>query len=98
MKITCTQITFSLFFLGQSCADISYCNPNEVSVVCKLNPDYNKGNPSEPIPLPINITLNLKGITDIDVEKKTIGLDFKFVLEWPDERISINQTEADLKR
>ena len=75
-----------------------HCNENITSEVCFLPENYQVGDPPRPYPTIINTTINLKDIVEVDLERKTITMSLKMVLEWTDMSVSILQTKEDLEK
>ena len=78
---------------------ISFCNGSEESEVCYLGKRFVSSDyPSGSHPVLINTTLKINEILEINAEKHTISLLLDMFVIWTDERIWINQSQADIQK
>ena len=86
-----TNIVFLLMLPKFSLAIIPECKSVEENVVCTLVTHYDKDVPpaTGEEPVPINVLVELRHISDIDEEKHTISFVAYIFLSWVDPRLKI---------
>ena len=87
-----TNIVFLLMLPKFSLAIIPECKSVEENVVCTLVTHYDKDVPPPTIgnqPVPIDVLVELRHISDIDEEKHTISFVAYIFLSWVDPRLKI---------
>ena len=66
--------------------------------MCFLEEDYVLTNSPQPLPTMIDITIEINAINEVDEEKQAVELSLKIVLDWQDNRLSVNRSEEDFNK
>lgn len=91
-------IFMELFLLRNVFAIVLPCSQGHLSEVCYLGQYYSTSEfPNGPNQTSINITIWFKDIVNIDEEIQSLTLFTTIGIQWEDQRLSVNQNEADIK-
>ena len=74
------------------------CNKSALSKVCFLveeAEDYVPTNSPEPLPTMVNISIQINDINEVDEDKQALELSLYIILEWQDNRLSVNRSKED---
>ena len=86
-------ICISVLFLicPNESSNIPYCSnkQSERIQICKKDNNHKTNRPPKPHPITVIPTLDLKDLHDVDVERETITVYVKILLQWEDFSISV---------
>ena len=74
------------------------CKDGIQSKVCTTQDEYIVENEPFPIPVQVNLTVNIIDILDVDEEAQTVTVQLKTRLNWIDDRLSVNRSENDISK
>ena len=78
--------------------EILPCNNGPLSTVCFLEEDYVPTKSPKPLPTMIDITIEIIDIKEVDEEKQAVELSLKIILDWQDNRLSVNRSKEDFNK
>lgn len=77
-------------------SEFAPCDQSEQVKVCHEGKSYVSSDfPVGSVPCPINVTMQVKDVIEINEEKHTITLFLDIFVTWTDERINVNQDDND---
>ena len=60
--------------------------------------DYVPTNSPQPLPSMIDITIQINDINEVDEEKQAVELSLRIMLDWQDNRLSVNRSKEDFNK
>ena len=88
-SIICISVLFLI--CPNESSNIPYCSnkQSERIRICKKDNNHKTNRPPKPHPIIVIPTLDLKDLHDVDVERETITVYVKILLQWEDFSISV---------